>query len=131
MSNYNSGVYYGNYPYNIGTSLEQLLPAALDIYIDQGDTYSKTFTIRDDNGDVINLSGMSISVSCKRYYNDTTTYALIGSISDAVGGKIALNMSATETSKLKNSRYVYEVKIYDTYSTVRVMYGQVLVSLMV
>lgn len=130
MSNYNSGPYYGNYLYNEGMNLEELTPAELDLYIDQGDTYAKHFVIRDEWGVPINLSGLSISATMHRYYGSGTSYALIPTVTDATNGKIRLDMASIETAKLVNPRYVYEVRVYDTYSTTRVVYGQVLITQM-
>ena len=96
MSNYNSGPYYGNYLYNEGMNLEELTPAELDLYIDQGDTYAKHFVIRDEWGVPINLSGLSISATMHRYYGSGTSYALIPTVTDATNGKIRLDMASIE-----------------------------------
>lgn len=131
MSNYNSGPYYGEFLYNEGINLEELSAAELDLYIDQGDTFEKIFYVRDEFGQAINLAGMTIIASLKRYYNTGTSFALISEIIDETLGKIKISMSASETAKLVNPKYMYEVKVFDTYATARVVSGQVLISQMV
>ncbi len=130
MSNYNSGAYYGNFGYNEGFNLEELEPVKLDIYIDQGDSYAKDFTINDEWGEPINLSGLVISAAMRRYYGSGTSYELVPEFVDAALGKIRMTMTFSETTKLKNPRYVYEVRVSDTYSTTRVVYGQALITQM-
>lgn len=130
MSNYNSGAYYSNFKYNEGLNLEELDSAELDIYIDQGDSYAKEFSIKDEWGVPINLSGLDISATMHRYYGSGTSYDLVPEFVDATLGKIRLTMTATEAAKLKNPRYVYEVRVSDTYSTTRVVYGQALITQM-
>ena len=131
MSNYNSGAYYGSFKYDAGFNLEGLSPAELDIYIDQGDSYTKDLTVTDENGIAINLSGLSTQSTLHRYYGSGTNFELLTTITDGPLGKIRLTMTATETAKLKNPRYVYEVKLFDTYSKTRVVFGQALISQMV
>lgn len=131
MSNYNSGQYYGPYKYNEGLNLEELDPSELDIYIDAGDSYAKDFSIKDEYGVPINLSGLDIAATMHRYYGSGTSYALVPTITDATLGKVRMTMTAAESAKLKNPRYVYEVRVYDTYSTTRIVYGQALITQMV
>lgn len=131
MSNYNSGSYYSSFKYNEGMNLEELDPSELDIYIDQGDSYAKEFSIKDEWGVPINLSGLDISATMRRYYSSGVSYALVPTITDAVNGKMQMTMTATESAKLNNPRYVYEVRVFDTYSTTRIVYGQALITLMV
>lgn len=108
--------------------LKELIAANLDLYMDQGDSYYKTFTIRDNNGTIINLTGLTISVSMKRYYNTSTQYNLVGTISDAPNGVIALSMSAAATAILKHDRYVYAITLSDGTDTTKILAGQVLVT---
>ena len=131
MSNYNSGSYYGSFKYDEGMNLEELDPAELDIYIDAGDSYAKDFSIKDEYGQPINLSGLDISATMHRYYGSGTSYALVPTITDAVNGKMRMTMTSTESAKLNNPRYVYEVRVFDTYSTTRIVYGQALITQMV
>jgi hypothetical protein len=108
--------------------LKELLSANIDLYIDQGDTYYKVFTIRDNTGTVINLTGLEVTASLKRYFNVGTDYPLTAEITDAVGGKVTLSMTEVDTSDLVYDRYVYNVKLSDGTDTTKIMSGQALVT---
>lgn len=107
--------------------LKELLAANIDLYIDQGDTYYKTFTIKDNNGLAIDLTNVTIEANMKRYMNTGTNYQLDATIVTPLTGSIALSMTELNTNKLVNDRYVYTVKLRDATSSVKIMSGQVLV----
>ncbi len=101
----------------------------LDLYIDQGDDYDKIVTLNDAVGAPINLNGLTITVSLKRYYNSTKNYSLTAaSIGDGADGKILLSMTAANTALLVDPRYVYTVYVMTATKKVKVSHGQVLVS---
>lgn len=108
--------------------LKELLAANIDLYIDQGDTYYKVFTIRDNNGTVVNLTGLEVTVIMKRYFNTETEYELLAEVVTPLAGVISLNMTADLTQELTSDRYVYAVRLSDGNDTTKIMHGQVLVT---
>lgn len=108
--------------------IQELQSARIDLYIDQGDTYYKPFTIKDDSGAVLDLSGYTVEAVMKRYFNTKTDYNLVASVVDAPTGKIALSMTEMASRALLNDRYVYSVKLRNSTVAVKIIEGQVLVT---
>lgn len=103
--------------------------AELDLYIDQGDDYDNVVTLKDQLGNTINLTGLTVTASMKRYYNSTKDYALtVALLSSGADGKIVLSMTSTNTSLLVDPRYVYNVYVTSQSKKIKVLYGQVLIS---
>jgi len=103
--------------------------AELDLHIDQGDAYDNVVTLNDQLGSPIDLTGLTVTASLKRYYNSTRDYALTAqSIGTLTNGQILLSMTAENTALLVDPRYVYTVYVTTGGKKVRVLYGQVLVS---
>lgn len=104
-------------------------PAELDLYIDQGDDFSKLITLRDSSNGVIDLTGYSIDANLRQYYNSTKDFNLQAEIyGSAVDGQIRVFMTTTDSLLLTHPRYVYSVKLIGTTTTIRVLTGQVIVS---
>lgn len=103
--------------------------AQLDLYIDQGDAYDNIVTLNDQLGSPIDLTGLTVTASLKRYYNSTKDYTLSAqSIGTLTNGQILLSMTATNTALLVDPRYVYTVYVTTGGKKVKVLYGQVLTS---
>ena len=103
--------------------------AELDLHIDQGDAYDNIVTLNDEFGSPINLTGLTITASMKRYYNSTRDYALTASVfSGGADGRVLLSITSTNTALLVDPRYVYTVYVTTQSKKVRVLYGQVIVS---
>ena len=101
----------------------------VDLYIDQGDDYDKVMYLKGTDGTPIDLTGLTVTASLKRYYNSTKDYALtatvVGTSSD---GAINLSMTATNSALLVDPRYVYSVYVMTADKKVKVLHGQVLTS---
>ena len=108
--------------------LKDLNAANVDLYIDKGDTYYKLINIVDNNGDIIDITGYTITVLMSRYSNTTQTFALTADAIDTTNGKVVISMTATETDKLIYDRYVYSIKLSNVLETVTIMRGAVLVT---
>ena len=103
--------------------------AELDLHIDQGDAYDNVVTLNDESGSPIDLTGLTVTASLKRYYNSTRDYALTAaSIGSGTNGQILLSMTAETTALLVDPRYVYTVYVTTNNKKVKVLYGQVLTS---
>jgi hypothetical protein len=103
--------------------------AELDLYIDQGDDYDNIVTLNDELGSPIDLTGLTVTASMKRYYNSTKDYALtVALLGSGADGRVVLSMTSTNTSLLVDPRYVYSVYVTTQAKKVKVLYGQVLIS---
>ncbi len=82
----------------------------IDLYVRQGETWSKTIVHRDAAGDPVDLTGYSAAMSVKRNPTDVETpQAYLSTGSDKDGGTLTLgtsngevtpSMTATETTAL-------------------------------
>jgi hypothetical protein len=107
--------------------LKELLAANIDLHVDQGDTYYKTFTIRDNTGVAVNLTGLEFTATVKRYHNTGTEYPMTVNILNALTGSISVEMTADETSDLIHDRYVYSIRASDSNDTTKILFGQLMV----
>lgn len=102
--------------------------AELDLYIDQGDDFSKLITLQDSSG-VIDLTGYNVDANLRQYYNSTKDFNLQAEIyGSPVNGQIRVFMTTANSLLLTHPRYVYSVKLIGSVSTIRVLTGQVIVS---
>lgn len=104
-------------------------PASLDIYIDQGDNFNKIVTLRDSEGEIIDLTGFTFSANLRQYYNSTKDYSLVVEVYGATtNGQLRLTMTNTATSLLTSPRYVYSVRAIAGSTIIRVLDGQALIT---
>lgn len=82
----------------------------INLVIEQGTDYYATFTVTNDDGTPLNLSGFTGTCKMKRTYSSLSTpiNLTLGYVSRSAG-KISISMSATQTAALKARRYVYEI----------------------
>ena len=128
MTTYNSGLYNTGLVYNAGVPLLELPVVNADIYINKGSTFAKNFIVKDEVGNPLNLSNMTVEASLRRYFNDDSyIVSMPASIGGDLTGKITITLSDIETAKLINNRYVYEIRLFDNYMKIKVFHGQALV----
>jgi len=90
------------------------------IYIKQGATYSKTFIVKDTDGNAQDLSSYSVNaVLAKGYSSNNTRTEINSSITSASTGVITLSLQADTTAGLDApARYVYDIRVTASDSTV-------------
>jgi hypothetical protein len=102
-----------------------------DIFLAQATKFNKTITLKDDNGNAVNLSGYSVLSYAKRsYYTNRVALVFNASISDASNGIITLSANSSITANIGPGKLVYDVIISNasTGDADRVMEGTVFVS---
>lgn len=108
------------------------MAATAHLTIEQGATFSTDVTVKDNAGEVFNLTGYTASAKMAKGYASTRTrVALTTAIGSPTTGVITLSLSADETNNLDApARYVYDVEILRTSdSTItRVIEGIITVS---
>lgn len=92
-----------------------MLAGLLDITIEQGATFNLIMTYQDENGDPINLTGMTARMQLRRQASSAETLINLttenGRITlGGVAGTIALSVSATDTAALTGSG-VYDFEL--------------------
>lgn len=81
----------------------------LNLIIDQGTTFSTSFTVNDDAGDPINFNGYTGSAQLRKHY--TSTNAVSFTVSANSSGGVSLLLSSNTTNSLEAGRYVYDVEL--------------------
>ena len=98
-----------------------------NLVLNQGDTFSTTLNLTDDNGFPLNLVGFTASAAMKKWYASNVAFAFNTSINNSLG-TITLEMDANVTANIFSGRYVYDVDITDGISTTRIVEGLITVS---
>jgi hypothetical protein len=101
----------------------------INLALEQGTDYEVDFTIRNDNGTPLNLTGYASSSYVKKNYTSTTLYPFTVNFIDRIAGEISLGMGKSITSQIFEGRYVYDVTLTSPNNiTTRVIQGNILVS---
>jgi len=92
------------------------MAAVANLRIDQGTTFTSDVTVKDNAGDVFDLTGYTATAKMALGYASTRTRTTITTaISTPTTGVITLSLSADKTSALDApARYVYDVEITRT-----------------
>lgn len=99
-----------------------------NLVIDQGSTFSTDLSLRDDNGDMIDLVGYTANSQIRKWYTSTNASATFTSLINVESGVISLTLSANQTANLTAGRYVYDVEINDGTTISRIVEGIVTVT---
>lgn len=98
------------------------------IVINQGSTFDLEFTLLDDDGNPVDLTGTSVRGQIRKTYSSTTpvaTFTLVGTLSS--DGRVLLRLSATETANISSGKYVYDVEWVNGSTVSRILEGKVIV----
>ena len=102
--------------------------ASLDLFVDQGSTFEQTINLKNDIGEPLDLTGNSLTIQVKKYYNTTRLFpAIVSIIGDPLLGRIKIAIPSTTTSSMDSERYVYKVVSNASTTPVTVLDGQILI----
>ena len=92
------------------------MASILNQVIDQGSTFSKQITVYETDGTTVqNLTGYTVTSQLRKNYTSTNYETINATISSpATNGIIIMTLTAVETAALKGGRYVYDLQV--TYS---------------
>lgn len=100
-----------------------------NLTIDQGTTYSYTFTVEDATGTTRDLTNYTARSQLRRSYYTSANTSFTANISDPGSGNVVLSLTATQTSALKPGRYVYDVELVSNTAAVeRIVEGIITVT---
>ena len=96
------------------------MAAIANLTIDQGATFTSDVTVKDANGNPFNLTGYTALARMAKGYSSTRTRTIITCTvaADAASGVISLALTADQTAALEEGRYVYDVEIAASDSTI-------------
>ena len=99
-----------------------------NLIIDQGATYVTDLTLTDENGGVLDLSGvLSTNGQIRKAYSSANSVAF-ATAWNVTTGTITLSLTANQTGALEAGRYVYDVRIADANTITRIVEGVVTVT---
>lgn len=98
-----------------------------NLVIDQGTTFSFSFTLSNADGTDKDLTSYAVSAQIRKsYYTNTKVDFTTETI--PLEGEITLRLTDSQTSELKAGRYVYDVEIESSSETLRVLEGIITVT---
>jgi len=98
-----------------------------NIVIDQGTTFSFTFSLDNADGTNKDLTDYAVNAQIRKSFYTSTKVDFTTAKVDAIG-EITISLTAAETSNLKAGRYVYDIEIVSSSETIRVLEGIVTVT---
>jgi hypothetical protein len=99
-----------------------------NLVIDQGATFLVELDLKDENGDILVLSGYTANSQIRKWYTSSNATASFTTSINVVSGAVSLSLSANQTSSLTSGRYVYDVEIQNGSSVTRIVEGIVTVT---
>lgn len=104
----------------------------LDMELKQGEDFYRLLTIKDANGDAVDITGYTFAAQIKKGYQDKSAFLTFSfNISDASAGQVEMTLAASLSSAkiiLKREEYVYDVEMDDTVRKTRIMEGVIEIS---
>ena len=100
------------------------MAAIANLSIDQGATFTSDVTVKDANGNAFDLTGYTARAKLAKGYQSTQTRQdFTATISNATSGVVTLSLTATQTTALDDTRYVYDLEIVNGDVVTRVIEG--------
>ena len=100
-----------------------------NLVIDQGTDYSTVVNVTDDDDNPINLTGYTGRGQIRKHYTSSNAVSFSVSVSNAELGQLTLALTATQTSNMAASRYVYDVEVVSSANIVsRIIEGIVTIT---
>jgi len=81
----------------------------INLVIDQGTTFTKTFVLKDDNDEPMDLSTYTATSKMKKSYSSSNSFSFTATCNSS--GVVSLSMNANTTSSITAGRYVYDVEL--------------------
>jgi len=102
------------------------MAAYVELYMDQGASFTNTLTITDDVTNApVNISGYTLTSQMRRsYYSANATANITRTLVSANTDKVQMSMTPANTSNIKAGRYLFDVETTDTNNyVVRILEG--------
>ena len=83
--------------------------------MEQGSDFEDTFTVRDSDGIVVDMSNYTVSGQMRRHY-ESETYHTLTANGTATG--LTVSLTAAQTANVEEGRWVYDVEVVSTSNVV-------------
>jgi len=104
--------------------------APYNLYVETGADLDLNLTLKDTDGNIIDLTDYSIEAMIARDYGDVAVAVFTGTITDAVNGVASLSLPNTESSKLTFTKGVWIVELVEPSGKIRrIIQGRATISL--
>ena len=107
------------------------MTAYVELFMDQGATFSNVINLTDDiTNTPINVANYIVTSQLRRsFYSVNASANLICTVTNSANGEIVLSLPAANTANLKPGRYIFDVKTIDGDNvTSRVLEGLITVT---
>jgi hypothetical protein len=96
----------------------------VELFIDQGASFSSTITVKDANNNLLDLTDFTVSAQMRKSYYSSNAINFDIVIDAPDFGLINMELNAETTSNITPGRYVFDVKITDEFGdAIRVFEG--------
>ena len=93
--------------------------AVHDITIQQGATFAKTLTIKDDDDVAVDITGNTFRGQVRKHHTSTDTEASFTfTITNGAAGVVTWNLSATDSAAMGHGKFYYDIEWVKSDSTV-------------
>ena len=101
----------------------------VNLVIDQGSDFVATLDVQDSIGNALDLTPYNVRGQVRKAYSSLQA-TNIGCAKTTNQGEVKLTLSNTQTSSLKDGRYVYDIEIVhaELGTVIRVVEGQITVT---
>lgn len=87
----------------------------VNIQIDQGATFNLSMLLQDQEGEDIDVTGMTATSKVRKHPGSNTAYTVTTTLAN---GSITLAMNAAATANMSHGQYVYDVLLTDSSNNV-------------
>lgn len=105
------------------------MTATYNITINKGETFTRTFTWKDSNGDVIDLTGYTARMQIREELEDTSVIVDLttgsGITLGGVAGTVKIVIDATTTAAISSGSGVYDIELVNGAEVTRFLEGSV------
>ena len=106
-------------------------PYVVNLSINTGTSFTKTFTLSNENGSTLNLTNYNINSQLRKHPQSSSYVNFISTaVSPPSGGVIKIELEPNSTTSLKPGRYLYDIVITNngTGEKTKVIEGSAIVS---
>lgn len=90
----------------------------VELQIEAGATFTTEVTVKDNNGNAMNLVNYLARSQLRKSYYSTTKTDFDVTLPDAANGDVKMELTAANTANIRAGRYVYDVEIESPTGTV-------------